>query len=289
MGPSQRQEAVKALRSRGLSQREACAIVRTRRRSSRERLSNKAHIDAQAALRLTQVAQDHPKHGCRRLYDDYERDAVIGDEYMNYKRFRRIYRAANLHMPRRLRRGRAKFVRGRCLRRATRPFEGWTLDFVHDRLLFGRAYRALSMMDEFSRSGLALELSFSFAGRSVIAILDEVAALYGYPKYLRIDNGTELTSKVMQLWSEQHCVELLFIQPGKPTQNAYIESFNSRVREELLNAHWFRTLAEARETAATWMHEYNTTHSHSSLGYHTPEEFLGLYEISALPQESLAS
>ena len=91
----------------------------------------------------------------------------------------------------------------------------------------------------------------------------------------RIDNGTELTSKAMQLWSEDHCVELLFIQPGKPTQNAFIESFNARVREELLNAHWFRTLAEARATAATWMHDYNTTHSHSSLGHHTPEEFLG--------------
>jgi len=280
---------VKALRSRGLSQREACKVVRARRWSSREQPSPKAHDDARAALRLTQVAHEHAKHGCRRLYDDYERDAVDGDEYMNYKRFRRLYRLANLHLPRRWRRGRAKVIRGRCLRRANRPFEGWTLDFVHDRLLHGRSFRALSMMDEHSRCGLALELSFSFAGRSVIAILDEVAALYGYPKYLRIDNGAELTSKVMQLWSEEHCVELLFIQPGKPTQNAFIESFNSRVREELLNAHWFRTLAEARETADGWMHEYNTTHSHSSLGYHTPEEFLGLYEITALPQESLAS
>ena len=240
-------------------------------------------------MRLTQVAQDHAKHGCRRLYDDYERDAIVGDEYMNYKRFRRLYRLANLHLPRRRRRGRARIVRGRCLRRAARPFEGWTLDFVHDRLLHGRGFRTLSMMDEFSRCGLALEMSFSFAGRLVIAILDEVAALYGYPKYLRIDNGTELTSKVMQLWSEEHCVELLFIQPGKPTQNAFIESFNSRVRDELLNSHWFRTLVEARATADSWMHEYNTTHSHSSLGYHTPEEFLALYEITPSPQKSMAA
>lgn len=280
---------MKALRSRGLSQRDACQIVRARRRSLREQPSAKAQNDARAALRLTQVAQAHAKHGCRRLYDDYERDALDGDEYMNYKRFRRIYRLANLHLARRRRRGRAKFIRGRCLRRASRPFDGWTLDFVHDRLLHGRGFRTLSMMDEFTRCGLALEISFSFASRSVAAILDEVAALYGYPTYLRIDNGTELTSKAMQQWSEEHCVELLFIQPGKPTQNAYIESFNSRVRDELLNAHWFRTLAEARQTAQSWMHEYNSTHSHSSLGYHTPEEFLALYETTPIPQKSLAA
>ncbi len=115
---------------------------------------------------------------------------------MNYKRFRRLYRLANLQIGRRRRRGRAKIVRGRPLRHATRPFEGWTLDFMHDRLFGGRAFRTLSMEDEFSRSGLALELSFSFPSQSVIAVLDSVAAIYGYPKYLRIDNGTEFTSKL---------------------------------------------------------------------------------------------
>ena len=104
---------------------------------------------------------------------------------------------------------------------------------MHDRLFGGRAFRTPSMEDEFSRSGLALELSFSFPSRSVIAVLDSVAAIYGYPKYLRIDNGTEFTSKLMQLWSEEHAVELLFIQPGKPTQNAFIESFNTRVRSRV--------------------------------------------------------
>jgi putative transposase len=143
-------------------------------------------------------------------------------------------------------------------------------------------------MDEFSRSGLALELAFSFPSRSVVAVLDDLGARYGYPKYLRIDNGTELTSKIMQQWSEDHDVELLFIQPGKPTQNAYIESFNSRVRSEFLNAHWFRSLLDARNGASTWMHSYNTTHAHSALGYRTPKEFLATYETTPIPQESLA-
>jgi putative transposase len=280
---------VKALQLLGLSQREACKSVRSRRRSSRELPSTKAQADTLVATRLTEVAQAHAEHGCRRLYNDYERDAIAGDEYMNYKRFRRIYRVAGLQMGRRRRRGRAKIVRGRSLRRATRPFEGWTLDFVHDRLFNGRAFRGLTIMDEFSRTGLALELAFSFPSRSVVSALDHLAAIYGYPKYLRIDNGTELTSKIMQQWSEDHCVELLFIQPGKPTQNAYIESFNSRVRSEFLNAHWFRSLLDARLGAEAWQVSYNTTHAHSALGYLTPEEFIATYETTPLPQESLAA
>lgn len=281
---------MRALQTLGLSQREACKIVRARRRSPTEKPTDKARTDARWTSRLTEVAQTHADHGCRRLYADYERDANPAvDEYMNYKRFRRLYRLGNLQIGRRRRRGRAKIVRGRPLRRATQPFEGWTLDFVHDRLYGGRMFRTLSMEDEFSRLGLALEMSFSFPSRSVVAVLDSVAAIYGYPKYLRIDNGTELTSKLMQLWSEEHDVELLFIQPGKPTQNAYIESFNGRVRTELLNARWFRTLPEAQAEGYAWMDRYNTTHAHSSLEYLTPEEFLALYEPNPLPQELLAS
>jgi putative transposase len=177
----------------GLSQREACKSVRARRRAQHEIPSTKAQADAQVATRLTEVAQKHAEHGCRRLYNDYERDARDGDTYMNYKRFRRIYRLAGLQIGRRRRRGRAKIVRGRSLRRATRPLEGWTLDFIHDRLANGRAFRGLTAMDEFSRCGLALDLAFAFPSRSVIAVLDRLAAAYGYPKYLRIDNGTELT------------------------------------------------------------------------------------------------
>ena len=281
---------MKALQTLGMSQREACTSVRARRRSSRELPSAKEREDARWSVRLTELAQKHAEHGCRQLYGDYERDAKPEtDEYMNYKRFRRIYRLAGLQIGRRSRRGRAKIVRGRCLRRATKPFEGWTLDFIHDRLLHGRAFRTLSMMDEFSRTGLALEMSFSFPSRSVVAVLDDVAAIYGYPKYLRIDNGSELTSKIMQLWAEEHCVELLFIQPGKPTQNAFIESFNACVRREFLNAQWFRTLPEAQAESNAYMYRYNTSHSHSALGYQTPEEFLGTYDETTPPPQKLVA
>lgn len=189
---------MKALQSKGLSQREACAIVKARRRSSCEKLSDKAQQDAHWAHRLTELAHRHADHGCRQLYSDYEREAADGDEYMNYKRFRRLYRLANLQFGRRRRRGRAKIVRGKPLRRATKPVEGWTLDFMHDRLYGGRAFRALTMEDEFSRTGLAVEMSFSFPSRSVVAVLDSVAAIYGYPKYLRIDNGLSVYVKLFQ-------------------------------------------------------------------------------------------
>jgi putative transposase len=280
---------VKALQTRGLSQREACAIVKARRRSSREQPTAKDQTDAFWAARLTEVAQRHPEDGCKQLYESYNRESGHADEYMNYKRFRRLYRLANLQFGKRRRRGRAKITRGRPLRRATKPYEGWTLDFMHDRLFNGRAFRALNVEDEFSRKALATRMSFTFPSRTVVSVLDELAHEYGYPKYLRIDNGTELTSKLMQRWSEEHDVELLFIQPGKPTQNAYIESFNSRVRAQLLNSRWFRTLAEVQAAADVWLERYNTMHSHSALEYHTPEEFIALYEMYFTPQKSLAA
>ena len=124
-------------------------------------------------------------------------------------------------------------------------------------------------MDEFSRVDLALERNYSFPSRCVIDVLDDVDREFGYPKYIRVVIGTELTSKIMKLWSEEHGVELLFIQPGKQTQIAYIESFNSRVRAEFLNAHWFRSLNEARTAA--------------------PQEFLATYEAIQSPQKSLAA
>jgi putative transposase len=280
---------VKALRSRGLTQREACAIAKARRRSSREKPSAKAHLDAFWSARLTQFSQLHSEDGCKPLYEAYLRECGYPDEYMNYKRFRRLYRLANLQFGQRRRRGRAKIIRGKPLRRATRPLEGWTLDFMHDRLFSARAFRMLGVEDEFTRCGLALRASFTFPSRSVVETLDELARDHGYPKYLRVDNGAELTSKLMQQWSEEHDVELLFIQPGKPTQNAYIESFNSRVRMQLLNTRWFRTITEVQAAADVWLDRYNTMHAHSSLNYLTPEEFIHLFEINQPPQKSLAA
>lgn len=289
MGPSQRQQAVRALQTRGLSQREACKIIRARRRSSNEKPGIRAQEDALLIRRITELAQSRPRSGCRRLYDAYEREARDGDPYMNYKRFRRLYRLGNLQISKRRRRSRAKYVRGVPLRRADRPNDIWTMDFVSDRLLHGRVFRALTLLDECSRYALAIQPEFSYPSASVVCTLERAAREHGYPCFLRVDNGPEFIASALELWAHDHGIELLFIQPGKPTQNAFIESFNSRVRDELLMTNRFRTIFEARTAAEDWRNEYNSKHSHSSLDGMTPEEFLARYEITTPPQKSLAA
>jgi putative transposase len=280
---------VRALQSRGLSQREACKVMHARRRSSNEKPGTKAREDAPLIQRITELAQSRPRSGCKRLYDAYEREARDGDPYMNYKRFRRLYRLGNLQISKRRRRSRAKYVRGVAVRRADRPNEIWTMDFVSDRLLHGRVFRALTLLDECSRYALAVQPEFSYPSASVVCTLEQAARDHGYPRCLRVDNGPEFIATALETWAHSHTVELLFIQPGKPTQNAFIESFNSRVRDELLMMNRFRTIFEARVAAEDWRNEYNRTHSHSSLGGMTPEEFLARYEIAKLPQKSLAA
>ena len=263
--------------------------MRARRRASREKPSAKATQDAAAVTRLTELAQERPRFGCKRLYVMYEREAREGDPYMNYKRFRRLYRVGNLQITRRRRRSRAKYVRGRFLHRAMRPNEIWTLDFLADRLLYGRAFRVLTVLDEFSRYGLAVDPAFSYTSLAVVHMLDALAREHGYPSFLRVDNGPEMIASVLEAWAVEHQVEMLFIEPGKPTQNAFIESFNSRVRDELLNPNRFRTIFEVKDASEIWRQSYNAEHPHGSLGDRTPEEFLALYEITQPPQKSLAA
>lgn len=246
-------------------------------------------MDAQVVLRLTELAQRWPRRGCRRLYDRYERDGREGDAYMNFKRFRRLYRLGNLQLSRRRRRSRAKYVRGLPLRRAGAPHEIWTMDFLADRLLHGRRFRVHTLLDECSRYPFSVSGAFSFPSTAVVAKLEDVAFEHGYPKYVRVDNGPEHLAGTLERWADEHDVELLFIQPGKPTQNAFIESFNARVRDELLNPHRFRTIFEFNNTADAWRLEHAATHPHAGLGGKTPEEFLALYETTAPPQLSTAS
>lgn len=280
---------MKALQGSGLSQRAACAIIRARRESPRPEPTAKRAADAKVIVRLTELAQRWPRRGCKRLYDRYERDARPGDEYMNYKRFRRLYRLANLQLTRRRRRSRAKYVRGLPLRRATTPNEIWAMDFLADRMLHGRRFRVHTLLDECSRYSFSVAGAFSFPSIAVVAKLEEVAHDHGYPKCLRVDNGPEHIASVLERWADDHSVELLFIEPGKPTQNAFIESFNARVRDELLNPNRFRTIFAFNEDAEAWRVEYNSEHPHTGLDGKTPEEFLALYETTRPPQLLLAS
>lgn len=156
---------------------------------------------------------------------------------------------------------------------ASAPNERWSLDFVHDTLRSGRRFRSLTIVDDCSRESLAIEVDTSLSGARVTRVLDAIAGARGYPQTLVMDNGTELTSLAMLRWAAEHRVRLHHIAPGKPTQNAYIESFNGRFRDECLNGHEFVTLDEARANIEEWRLDYNAHRPHAALGGLTPDEF----------------
>src|SRR5277367_4711458 len=153
------------------------------------------------------------------------------------------------------------------------PNQEWALDFVHDAAESGRAFRALSVLDVYTRECLALEVDTSFASRRLTRVLGEILLERGQPAAIRCDNGPEFTSRHFLAWCVERSIELVHIEPGKPVQNAHVESFHGRLREECLNASWFGNLFEARRKIGAWKVEYNEERPHSSLGYRTPREF----------------
>jgi putative transposase len=229
-------------------------------------------------------AQERPRFGWRRLLVLVKRKGY----QPNHKRFRRIYREERLQL-RPQKKRRVRYVRGNAAPPPLALNEEWGLDFMEDRLFTNRKVRAMTLEDRFSREGLALEIDFSLPSARVIRELDAVASERdAYPKRIRIDNGPELTSIAMLKWAATHDVELHFIDPGKPAQNAWIESFNARVRDEFFNLHLFRSLPEIRGGARTWLADYNEVRPHSSLGYLTPQQFVDTLAINPIPQKSVA-
>jgi len=190
---------------------------------------------------------------------------------VNHKRVHRLYREAGLA----LRRKKRKHSAGQSapLRQYTAANQEWALDFVHDAIAAGRAIRVLSVVDAFTRECLALEVDTSFASRRVTRVLDEIIEQRGEPRSIRCDDGPELTSRHFLAWCIERKIELVHIQPGKPTQNAHVESFHGRLREECLRVSWFQNLFDARRKITFWRLDYNEQRPHSSLNYRTPAEF----------------
>ena len=143
-----------------------------------------------------------------------------------------------------------------------------------DRLADGRAFRMLTLVDNFSRVSPAIEVDFSLTGKRVVEVLKRLKVTHGVPKTIKVDNGSEFISKAMDEWAHRNNVKLEFSRPGKPTDNAFIESFNGRLREECLNQNWFTSLADARQIVETWREDYNELRPHSSLDHRTPSEFV---------------
>src|SRR5438477_10089026 len=223
--------------------------------------------DEPLRTRLVELAREKPRFGYRRLHVLLRRNG----ERVNHKRVHRVYREAGLSLRRKKRKHCVRV--GQPLRAWTAANQEWALDFVHDAVDCGRAIRVLSVVDAYTRECLALEVDTSFASRRVTRVLDAIVAERGQPLAIRCDNGPELTSRHFLAWGVERQIELVHIQPGKPTQNAHVESFHGRLREECLNVSWFQNLFDARRKIAAWKIEYNEERPHSSLGYRTPKEF----------------
>ena len=232
-------------------------------------------------MRLRELAQARPRFGYLRLHVMLRREGWQIDR----KRVHRIYREEGLTMRLTRRRKRSSHLRV-VPPHPSEMNERWSMDFVADTLLDGRRFRALTVVDNYSRHSQLIKADFTFPGTKVVAALERVANRSGYPQMITVDNGSEFTSKALDAWAYEHGVKLDFIRPGKPVENAVIESFNGRFRDECLNAQVFVSLHDARQKIEAWRIDYNEHRPHGSLGNLTPQEFVeqaaqtGLQETS---------
>ena len=220
-------------------------------------------------MRLKELAETRVRYGYRRLHILLQREGWK----INHKRVYRLYLLENLQIRRKKPRRHVSSKIRLDRPKVTATNQCWSMDFMSDSLFNGRKIRVLTLVDNFSRESLAIEVGFGFTGQRVARVLDRVMVRCGYPKTIRVDNGPEFTSKVLDQWAYLNGVELDFIRPGKPTDNAYIEAFNSLVRMECLNQHWFFSIEDAKQKLEAWRNEYNQIRPHGSLGNLTPLEF----------------
>ena len=248
------------------SERRACGLVGISR--SVLHYASKRGDDAPVRSRLKDLAGQYRRYGYLRLHVFLRREGLV----VNAKRTYRLYSEEGLQVRRRKRKRLPP--RDRVpLEPAARPNQRWSLDFVSDALWNARRFRVLNVVDDCSRECPGQIVDFSISGGRLARYLDDLAAIHGYPEELVHDNGPELTSRAMFEWSQRTGVRLRFIQPGKPTQNAYVESFNGKFRDECLNENWFANLAEAKRIIEAWRRHYNEVRPHSALNYETPAAF----------------
>jgi len=283
MTPAQRRAAVAQVRERfGLSERRACRLVGIGRSTLRYPGRGRTD-DGPLRQRLLELAAERPRFGYRRLHVLLRREGMA----VNHKRVERLYRAESLAVRRRGRKRVAGNGRGRAALPGC-PNQQWGIDFVSDALAWGRRIRLFTVVDVFTREALAIEVDTSLPGLRVVQVLDRVVTERGTPAELVLDNGPELTGKILDQWAYERGVRLRFIEPGKPVQNAFVESFHGRLRDECLDQHWFLGLADARRTVEAWRRDYNQARPHSTLGYRSPEEFRRGFDAATSTRSELA-
>ncbi len=256
-----------AVESLGLSIRRSCRLVGVWRATYAYRLRDKG--DEVLRLRLRGLAEQRRRFGCPRLHVMLKREGLV----INHKRTERIYREESLFSRLKKRKKKASILRVK-LPEAGRVNQRWSMDFVCDSTLTGKRFRALAIVDNYSRECPALEVDSSIPGARVVDVLDRLAEMRGLPEVITVDNGPEFAGRTLDEWAYRRGVKLNFIRPGKPVENAYAESFIGRLRDECLNENWFSTVREARDIIETWRRDYNEVRPHSSLDNLSPREFI---------------
>ncbi len=263
----------------GLSERWACKLVSLHRSTYQYRA--RPPDDGALRERMRELARKHRRFGSPRLHALLRREGLV----VNHKRTERIYRQEGLALRRKRRRRRISFLRVE-MPAATKPHEVWSMDFLSDACAAGRRLRILTIVDDFSRFSPGILVGTSVSGRRVAAFVDRLAAFHGYPQRLRVDNGPEFTSAFFHQWAAERGIQLEHIRPGKPSDNAFIESFNGKLRDECLNEHWFLHVQDAQEKIESWRQLYNEVRPHSSLNDRTPYEFFKEQQMT-LQEEKL--
>jgi putative transposase len=258
-----------------ISERRACRLVGLSG-SVLHYESKPDHENEALIARLVGLAHERRRFGYRRLHALVEREGIRA----NHKRVHRLYREAGLTVRRRRRRHGVMIEREQ-LALPSGPNEVWSIDFVMDALSNGRRLKCLTIVDDFTKEAVDIVVDHGISGLYVARALDRAARFRGYPKALRTDQGPEFTSRALDQWAYANGVTLKLIQPGKPTQNAYIESFNGKFRDECLNEHWFTSLAQARVVIAAWRQDCNEDRPHCALNYLSPAEFAAKHRATA--------
>lgn len=268
--PADKRKAVDCLKTeKNLSQSRSCRLVKLDVSTYRYKSVRKDDSELREKIRF--LANEHKRYGWKRIF----RTLKEKGETSNHKKVYRIYKEEKLTLKRKNKKPRVKRMCDIVL--AQLANELWAMDFVSDGLSGGRKIRTLNILDLVTRECLAIEVDFSLPSKRVIRVLDRLLEVRGIPKAIKIDNGTEFTSKVFIEWAQKNNIKLLFIQPGKPTQNSHIESFNGKFRDECLNENLFLNLNHAKGLIENWRIYYNTERLHSSLNYMTPEKYAMQY------------
>jgi putative transposase len=268
VSPARRRQVVdRVCRLLGVSERRACRVL-GQARSTQRHLSKVSGEESGLIKKVIELASEYGRYGYRRI------TALLGQEgfQVNHKRVERIWRQEGLKVPQKQpKRGRLWLNDGSCVRkRAEYPNHLWSYDFALERTQDGRPVRILAVLDEYTRECLALDVARGLTSEDVLYRLGQLFIQCGIPAYIRSDNGSEFTAKAVRDWLTRLGVQTLFIQPGSPWENGYIESFIGRMRDELLNREIFYTLSEAKVLIESWRQHYNTKRPHSSIGYRPP-------------------